>query len=138
MYWHHPVRRTAAALVSDTAWNRVAQKFPALFSRLGVTEVRSCIQSQRDYLVVFGEFSLVPAGALSWEFTGVDGDGNESDPLETSLLDASTGRGRVGPCILADGMNVSNKWPIVVRIYERDTNGVRKLLVQVPAKRAAR
>ena len=146
VYWHQPVRRTAAALVSDTTWNsvvdtwnRVVEILPGWLSSLEVTSVaNSCIQSPRDYLVVFGDFSLVSAGTRFWEFTGVDGDGNESGPLETPGPDALAGRSPAGPCILADGTNVPSKWPIAVRIYERDTNGIRKLLAQVPAQRGDR
>lgn len=136
VYWHHPVRRRAAALVSDTTWNGLAQTFSKIFPGLGVPEPNSCVQSIRDYLVVFGDFSVVSAGTRFWEFTGVDGDGNESGPLETPLLDAPAGRTPRGPCILAYGTIAPSKWPIAVRIYERDTNGTRRLLAHVPAKRA--
>lgn len=146
VYWHQSVRRAAAALVSDTTWdrvvdtwNRVIEILPGWFSGLEVTSVANCcIQSPHDYLVVFGDFSLVSAGARFWEFTGVDSDGNEGGPLETPGLDALAVRTTGGPCILADGTNVPSKWPISVRIYERDTNGTRRLLGQVPAKRAKR
>jgi len=134
VYWHDPVRRVAA----DWLGNRAVRALPWLFSMLSGAAVDSCVQSQHDCLVVFGDFHLRSGTTRSWEFTGIDGDGNEGSPLETPLLQPSPGLSAFGPCVLADGTNVPNRWPIAVRIYERGTNGVRKLLAQVPAKPAPR
>ena len=97
--------------------------------------MNSTVQSVHDHVVVFGEFSLGPAGAGSYEFTVVGADAKETGPLETEVLDASAGCTRVGPCVLACGTNVPNKGPIAVRIYECSTNAQRRLLTQLPAKR---
>jgi hypothetical protein len=135
VYYHNPVRRAAAAFVNDSTWDRVFAKWA---SKLGVSNTDSCIQSDHDYLVVFGDFSFVPAETRFWEFTGVDANGNESRPLETTLLDLSTGPTTNGPCVLADGTNALNRRPITLRIYERDANGTRKLLAEMPAARGHR
>jgi hypothetical protein len=134
VYYHNAVRRAAAAFVSDSTWDRVFAKWASL---LGVSSTDSCLQSKDDYLVAFGDYSFVPAGARFWEFTGADANGNESGPLETTLLDL-LGSTTNGPCILADGTNAPNRRPITLRIYERETNGTRKLLAEIPAARAHR
>jgi len=133
VYWHDPVRRIATDWVPYSAGEWAGRT-----SLFGADYTNACILSAYDHLVVFGDFHLVPATARAWEFTGVDGDGNESSPLETPLLNPSFGRSACGPCILASGKNIPNRWPIAVRIYERGTNGLRKLLVQLPAERAPR
>lgn len=93
VYWHDPVRRIAA----DCVGNRGVMALEWLFSRLSGAAVNSCIQSQQDYLVVFGDFRLVSGTTRSWEFTGIDRNGNESRPLETPLLKPSLGLGACGP-----------------------------------------
>jgi hypothetical protein len=133
VYYHNPVRRAAATLVSDSTWDRVFEKWA---SRLGANSTDSQVLSGHDYLVVFGDFSFVPAETRFWEFTGVDANGNEGGPLATEVLDASAGPTTNGPCLLAYGTNVPNRWPLTLRIYERETNGTRKLLAVVPAQRA--
>jgi hypothetical protein len=135
VYYHNPVRRAAAALVSDSTWDRVFDKGA---SWLGVTSVDSSVLSDDDRLVVFGDLSFVPAGNHFWEFIGVDASGNESGPLVTSVLDDLTGPTTMRPCLLADGTNAPNRWPVTLRIYERDTNGTRKLLATVPVPRTHR
>lgn len=135
VYWHHSLHRAAAALGIEGAWERGVGKFPWLFSRMGATEVNSSCQTEGDELVVFGEFYPGLAKTRSLQFTGVDGEGKESGPLGTEMLVDSSGRTNINTCILADG-KVPNSWPISVRIYERGTNGTRKLLAQLPAKQA--
>jgi len=134
VYWHDPTRRMTAKWIG----NRGVMALQWFLHRWSGPAVNSCVQSRQDHLVVFGDFHLVSGTTRSWEFIGIDGDGNEGRPLETPLLQPSLGLSRCGPCVLADGTNVPNRWPIAVRIYERGTNAVRKLLVQVPAKRAPR
>jgi hypothetical protein len=133
-YYHNPVRRAAAALVSDSTWDRVFDKWA---SKLGVTSVESSVLGD-NRLVVFGDVSFVSAATRFWEFTGVDAKGNEGRPLETSVLDQYTGPTTMGPGLLADGTNASNSQPIAVRIYQRNTNGTRKLLAAVPVQRTHR
>jgi hypothetical protein len=135
VYYHNPVRRAAAALVSDSTWNRVFDKWA---SRLGVTSVDSQVLSGNNELVVFGDVSFLPGGTRFWEFIGVDANGNEGGPLETMVLDAFTGPTAMGPGLLADGNNAPNSQPIAVRIYELNTNGTRKLLAAVPVQRKHR
>jgi len=134
VYYHNRVRRAAAALVSDSTWERVFAKWA---SRIGVSSVESDVLGD-NYLVVFGDVSFVPAGARFWEFTGVDANGNEGSPLVTTVLDQFSGPTTMGPCFLADGTYAPNSPPIAVRIYERDTNGTRKLLATVPVQRSQR
>jgi hypothetical protein len=131
VYYHNPVRRAAAAFVSDSAWERFFDKWT---SRLGVTSVDSQVLSGNNELVVFGDVSFVPAGTRFWEFTGIDANGNEGGPLETLVLNGFSGPTTMGPCLLADGTNAPNSQPIAVRIYERNTNGTRKLLAAVPVQ----
>ena len=133
IYYHNPVQRAAAALVPGPFWDR---GFLDWLPKVGVSSVNSEILSGDDYLVVFGEFHFEPAKTRFWEFTGIDANGNEGGPLETTVLDEFAGPTTNGPCIVADGTNVPNRWPIAVRIYERETNGTRKLLAEVPAQRA--
>jgi hypothetical protein len=135
IYYHNSVQRAAEALVPHAVWDR---GFLDWLPKVGVSSVNSQILSGDDYLVVFGDFHFTPAGTRFWEFTGIDASGNEGTPLETTFLDASVGPTTNGPCILAAGTNVPHRWPIAVRIYERDTNGTRKLLAEVPAQRAHR
>jgi hypothetical protein len=133
VYYHNPLRRGVAALVSDSVWNRA---FDQWLSKAGVSSVNSEILAQDDYLAVFADFHFAPDGTRFWEFTGIDGSGVESGPLETTLMDDASGPTTSGPCIVADGTNVANRWPLAVRIYERATNGTRKLLAEVPAQRS--
>ncbi len=134
MYYNQAFRRTIATLVPEKAWAGFAAQFPRFVSRCGISELNACVHGFSPSLAVFGEFKLRHPENRFWEFTTVDGEGRESSPMATPMLDEY--HWSRGPCVLAWGQNPPTNWPIVLYIYERNpTNAQRVLLAKLPARR---